>query len=205
MPIFERIRGDSSPSRTRQRYGRGDEGRAEHDARVQSLLIAGRSGVGKTTVSYEVSELLRQRDIAHALIDGDNLDAVYPPAEGSDLAEANLTAIWQNYRALGHHRLIYVNTVSVLEDAMIRRALGGDIEVTAILLTAADATVRERLGQREIGSTLDMHLERSASAASYLEASASDAVHRVATDGRSVPEVAAEIVRLAAWDRGDSR
>lgn len=170
-------------------------------ARIQVVLIGGRSGAGKTTVSYEVSELLRRRDVAHALVDGDNLDAVHPSVTGSALAEANLAAIWHNYAALGHHRLVYVNTVSVLEDAMIRRALGGgEIVVTAILLTADDATVRERLGQREIGTTLDVHLERSDRAARHLETTAADAVHRVATDGRSVPEIAAEIVRLAGWD-----
>lgn len=163
--------------------------------RVEVLLIAGRSGVGKSTVSYEVSELLRRHDVAHALIDGDNLDAVYPPAEGSALAEANLAAIWRNYAALGHCRAIYVNTVSVLEGAMIRRALG-DVAITGVLLTADDATIHERLGRREIGSTLEIHLERSASASRHLDATAGDAVHRVATDGRSVAEIATAIVAL---------
>jgi Cdc6-like AAA superfamily ATPase len=170
---------------------------------LTALLIGGRSGVGKTTVSYEVSELLRRHDIAHALVDGDNLDAVYPNVDGPALAEANLAALWRNYRALGHCRLIYVNTVSVLEADMIRRALGdGEVGITGILLTADDATARERLGLREIGSTLDVHLERSARAARHLEATASGAVHRVATDDRPVGEIAAEIVRLTGWAEG---
>jgi hypothetical protein len=167
--------------------------------RVQALLIGGRSGVGKTTVSYEVSERLRRHDIAHALIDGDNLDRVYPPAKGPALAEANLAAIWRNYGALGHTRAIYVNTVSVLEPDVIRRALGGEVAITGVLLTAGDATIGARLGRREIGSALDIHLERSAMAARHLEVSAGDAVHRVATDGRSVAAIAAEIVRLTEW------
>lgn len=167
---------------------------------VQALLIGGRSGAGKTTVSYEVSEVLSRRDVAHVLIDGDNLDAVYPSVEGAALAEANLSAIWRNYASLGHRRLIYVNTVSVLEDEMIRRALGGEVAITGVLLTAGDGVIGERLGQREIGSMLDIHLDRSSRAARHLEATAGDSVHRVATDGRSVPEIAADIVRLAGWD-----
>lgn len=166
---------------------------------LAALLIGGRFGVGKTAVSYEVSALLRQHDVAHALIDGDNLDAVYPPVEGPALAEANLAAIWRNYAALGLRRVIYVNTVSVLESDMIHRALGGDVAATGVLLTARDSVIRERLGQREIGSTLAIHLERSARAASHLEATASEPVHRVPTDGRSVKEIAAEIVRLTGW------
>jgi hypothetical protein len=45
------------------------------------------------------------------------------------------------------------------------------------------------------GSTLDIHLERSARAARHREAFASDGLHRVKTDGRSVAEIAAEIAR----------
>src|SRR6187200_1614280 len=37
------------------------------------------SGVGKTTVAYEVSAMLAARDVAHALIDTDNLDHIHPP------------------------------------------------------------------------------------------------------------------------------
>ncbi|HYH13481.1 MAG TPA: adenylyl-sulfate kinase [Thermomicrobiales bacterium] len=166
---------------------------------MRALLIAGRSGVGKSTVSYEVSELLRQHDVAHALVDGDNLDAVHPSVEGSSLAEANLRAIWSNYRALGHDRMIYVNTVSVLESEMIRRAIGKDAEISGILLTASDDTAGERLRTREIGSTLDVHIERSAAAAGFLEDAAPDWVHRVPTDGRSVTEIAASILRLTGW------
>lgn len=168
---------------------------------IKVLLIAGRSGVGKTTVSYEVSEQLRTHDVAHALIDGDNLDAVYPRSEGSALTEANLAAIWQNYRALGHHRLIYVNTVSVLEGDMIRRALGDEAEIRGVLLIAMNTTVSQRLGRREIGSALDVHLQRSSEAAAHLEASAADWVNRLSTDNRSVKDIAESIIRLTGWVR----
>ena len=40
---------------------------------VPVLLLTGPSGVGKTTVAYEVSAMLAARDVAHALIDTDNL------------------------------------------------------------------------------------------------------------------------------------
>lgn len=167
--------------------------------RVEALVLAGRSGVGKTTVSYEVSDRLARLGVAHALIDGDNLDAVVPPTRGSALAEANLAAVWRNYAALGHRRAIYVNTVSVLEEGMIRRALGGDVAIIGVLLTAGDAEIEDRLGRREIGSALDAHLARSAAAAARLDAAAPGWVHRVATDGRAVEEVAATVVSLTGW------
>lgn len=166
---------------------------------IKVLLLGGRSGVGKTTVSYEISHQLQERDVAHALIDGDNLDAVYPKPENFDPTWSNLAAIWRNYRALGHHRMIYVNTVSVLEEERVRGAIGDDVEIMGVLLTSSHATVAERLGQREIGSTLEFHLERSSAASVHLEKTAGEWVHRVPTDGRSVQEIAESIVQLTGW------
>src|SRR5665811_248111 len=104
-----------------------------------------------------------------------------------------------------HHRLIYVNTVSVLEREMIVRALGedADVQVTGVLLTASDKIARVRLTQREIGSALDVHLERSANASIHLTSTAPGWVHRVPTDGRSVREIAEEIVELSGWGDED--
>jgi ABC-type dipeptide/oligopeptide/nickel transport system ATPase subunit len=48
----------------------------------EALLIGGRSGVGKSTVGWEVSAQLQDRSVAHCLIEGDFLDQAYPPPEG---------------------------------------------------------------------------------------------------------------------------
>jgi hypothetical protein len=68
-----------------------------------------------------------------------------------------------------------------------------------VLLTCSDGTARGRLGRREIGTGLDWHIERSTVMAVRLDAQAPDWVHRVATDGRPVADIAAEILRLAGW------
>jgi hypothetical protein len=95
--------------------------------------------------------------------------------------------------------LIYVNTVSVLEDQMIRRALVDEAEITGVLLTSMDATASERLAHREIGSALERHLGRSAENAARLETAAGDWVHRVPTDDRSVRDIAKSIVGITGW------
>ena len=165
------------------------------------LFLGGRSGVGKTTVALEVSCLLAVADVAHALIEGDNLDQAHPAPwrEGIDLAERNLAAMWRNYRETGHSRLIYTNTVSVLQIAPLSAALGGDVRVTGVLLTADDATAASRLARREIGGGLAEALGRSASAATTLEAEAPEGVHRVPTDGRDVADIAAGLIALTGW------
>ena len=170
---------------------------------VQVLLIGGRAGVGKTSAAYEVSARLRALGVAHCHVEGDNLDAAYPRAgddpSGTRLTEANLAALWANYAAIGHHRLLYVNTVSILEPDLVTRAVGGQAQVTGVLLTATDETTRTRLGTREIGSGLQLHLERSGRMAALLEQRAPAGTHRVGTDQRTIGEVAADVIDLSGW------
>src|ERR1017187_3900274 len=72
----------------------------------EALLIGGRSGVGKSTVAWEVSAQLQDCSVAHCLIEGDFLDQAYPPPEGDPTrrkrTEDNLTALWRNFAALGY-------------------------------------------------------------------------------------------------------
>jgi gluconate kinase len=170
---------------------------------TELLLISGRSGVGKSTVAGELHNLLAQADVRHALIEGDNLDLAHPAPWGYGLADKNLRAMWLNYRTLGYRRLIYVNTVSVLLERELTAALGGRVEVTGILLTADEESVRLRLSSREVGSALTLHLQRSRDRALELDLRSPASVHRISTDGRSATRIAREISDIVGW-RPDS-
>ncbi len=101
--------------------------------------------------------------------------------------------------AAGQRRLIYTDTVSALEAEAIGGVMRGDaVRTTRVLLTAGEATVRERLGLREVGSQYDVHVERSLRMARRLAEQAPEGTVRVPTDGRSVPDIAAEVVRATA-------
>ncbi|WP_306750442.1 hypothetical protein [Saccharothrix yanglingensis] len=169
------------------------------------LLIGGGAGVGKSSAGWEVSALWQARGTAHCHAEGDFLDQIHPaPADDphrTAITERNLAAIWANYAALGQTRLIYTNTVSVLEEPMIVRALGpGDpVRVTSVLLTATEDTVRARLAGREVGSLFDAHVRRSLAAARTLDRDAPPHTARIATDGLPVVAVAARIADLAGW------
>jgi hypothetical protein len=108
--------------------------------------------------------------------------------------------MWSNYLAIGHERLIYTNTASVLPGVVERltAAIGGNPRVHGVLLTATDHAVQERLAQREVGGGLAEHLERSRRMNEKLDV-ALPWVHRLPTDDRTVVEVAAEIARLLSW------
>jgi hypothetical protein len=163
------------------------------------IFIGGRSGVGKTSVAAEASTILQRADLPHAVIDGDNLDQAYPEPwrNGRDLAEQNLAAMWANYRSAGYFRLLYTNTVSVLQIPTLVAALGTDVRSFGVLLTATDTTAAQRLARREIGTALEEHLERSVIAAAKLN-EASTAC-RIVTDDRAVREIAHEILWAAGW------
>lgn len=176
---------------------------AKGDNECEVLLIGGRSGAGKSTVAWEVSSRLQRLEVAHAFVEGDFLDQVHPAPENdphrTKITSRNLAAIWANYRELGCRRLIYCNTVAVLESDMITGAMGGPVEPIGVLLTAESSVAADRLRGREIGSELEAHLERSANAAAYLESHAPAWAHRLPTDGHAVAETAAAVVELTGW------
>ncbi|MGW0708484.1 hypothetical protein ACWD4G_21445 [Streptomyces sp. NPDC002643] len=175
---------------------------------TEVLLIGGRAGVGKTTVGWEVSDLLRVGQVAHALIEGDFMAQVHPAPQGdprrADLAERNLTAVWGNYAALGYRRLIYTNTLSVMPDTegAFRRAMGADVRIVRVLLTATDDTTERRLRGREIGSELERELQGSLRKARLLDERAPTDTLRVSTDGRSVVDIATEVLAATGWLEG---
>jgi predicted kinase len=168
------------------------------------LLIGGGAGVGKTTVAWEVSAALQRKKTAHCLVEGDYMDQIHPAPDDdphrSAITERNIAAVWSNYAALGQHRLIYTNTVSILEEKMVSRAMGGgNVRATCILLTAEEATVRQRLAQREIGSQLHAHIERSLWRSRRLDEEAPAGTVRIPTDNRSVQDIAIRVLQAAAW------
>jgi predicted kinase len=172
---------------------------------AEVLLVGGRAGVGKTTVGWEVSARLRAAGVAHAVIDGDFMGQVHPAPEGDPhraaISERNLTAVWGNYVELGYRRLVYVNTVSVLDEAtgMFRRAMGDTVRIARVLLTATDETAEARLRGRELGSELESEVRGGVRKARMLDERAPVGTLRVVTDGRTVPDIAAEVAAATGW------
>lgn len=163
------------------------------------LFLGGRSGVGKTSVAMELHHLLSAADVRHAVIEGDTLDLAHPAPWAHHLAERNLSDLWRNYRSLGYRRLIYTNTVSVLETGTLTAAMGDDPRVTAVLLTSSEDTARERLTARERGSDLQASLKRSSRRAAELDATAPAWVHRLNTDDQALDTLARQLRVWIGW------
>jgi anion-transporting ArsA/GET3 family ATPase len=52
---------------------------------MQLLLITGPAGVGKSTLSWEMSAQLAAAQVAHAVIETDELDRVFPHPNADEL------------------------------------------------------------------------------------------------------------------------
>lgn len=82
---------------------------------------------------------------------------------------------------------------------MFERVMGPEVRIVRVLLTASDATARERLVGRELGSELERELEGSIRKARLLDQRVPAEAVRVATDGRSVVDIAREVVTATGW------
>lgn len=170
--------------------------------RSEVLFIGGRSGVGKSSAAFELHAQLAERDIKHCVIEGDTLDLAYPAPWEHHLAERNLSAVWNNYRSLGYRRMIYTNTVSVRFTEQLAAAMGDEPRITAVLLTSTDETAHARLRGRVQNDDLLEHINHSNARSRELESLTPSWVHRIATDGRSVKDIASELHALIAWPAG---
>jgi gluconate kinase len=178
-----------------------EDARHTGEGAIDAVLISGAAGVGKSSTAFEMSMQLQAAGVAHALIDTDELDRIYPvPDDLSRLTERNLSAIWQGFRERGASRVIivgvYVHEPSEL--AWLRRAIP-DARFTLVRLAASFATLADRIGRREIGSDSTGQLERTRVQLRKLEAERRPDVQVIRTDDAHVADTAARIIRLVGW------
>jgi len=171
---------------------------------IPVLLIRGPSGVGKTTVAHEISALLRERSLAHALVDTDDLVRIVPvpaaDARAARLAALNLSALWANYRAAGARRLILVGVIESLASdvAWIRESVPA-AQLYVVRLRASRDALHERLSRRHSTPSFDEHLCTSIAVGTRMDREAAGAGAVVETTGRPVGDVARDILRCSGW------
>lgn len=177
---------------------------------VQILLITGAAGVGKSTLCWEISAQLAEAGVAHAALESDELDRVFPKPTAAqmerlgpgttDISALTLAGIWAPYRALGIRRLIMSGVM--LHPQFDRRWILSAIpeaEITIVRLLASDETLMERLVGREIGSGAAAQAERTLRQARRLASEAPGTSLRVETDDRGPIELARSILQQVGW------
>ncbi len=178
----------------------------------QILLITGPAGIGKSTLCWEIGARLSALGIAHALIETDELDRVFPRPTlpeldkidpGTvDVSSINLAALWSTYRALGHTRLIMSGVMVNLDfdRTWILRAIP-DATITVVRLQAAESTLLARLARREIGSGREEQIQRTLRQTRRMAGEQTGGVIPVPTDGRTPQELVETIIRELGWEK----
>jgi hypothetical protein len=169
---------------------------------VAVVIVSGTLGAGKTAVTDEMSVLLQEAGMPHAIIDVDHLGNAFPPPPedpwNERLATANVAALWCNFRDRGVRKLVLARAIRSPDHLEGYRRVIPGARVTVVRLTASPTTIRSRLGEWERGSLREWFLERSDALTAELEAAAvEDFV--VSNDDRPVREVAGEILDRLGW------
>ncbi|MFF2012937.1 hypothetical protein ACFVWY_28205 [Streptomyces sp. NPDC058195] len=169
---------------------------------TEVLVICGPAGVGKSSTAYEVARRLTELNVSHALIDSDELDRVHPwpPAgqEPSELARRNLTALWANFAAFGHTRLLITGVFTNLGSELpwISDAVP-NADITSIRLIAGLPTLKARIDRREIGSGASDQLRRTIQQLDQMGQSDPADTQVIDTSDQQVSDVAIRIIN--AW------
>ena len=126
------------------------------------LFFTGTVGAGKTTTAYAVGELLRARNVPHAVIDLDEFHRLWPPPAGDPFKQqvelANLRAVAANYREAGATYLLLAGVV-VRDRDRYEKALGEPVFLCR--LRPSLERVEGRLTARhEPGDERDWHVRR---------------------------------------------
>lgn len=170
---------------------------------LPTVLLTGAPGVGKTAVAKEMGELLLRAGARRAVIDLDVLGEVSPPCpEGtfnSPLVARNLAAIWPNFRDHGVDRLVLARVVGGKEEVAAYRSAIPEAAMRVCRIAAPPATVAERLAARETGIKRDFLLRITSGLDERLSRLGVEDFTVENAAGRSLTDVALEVLRLLGW------
>ncbi|MFY1692309.1 hypothetical protein [Plantactinospora sp. WMMB782] len=181
------------------------------------LWLCGATAVGKSTVGWQVYATLSRAGRRTAFVDLDQIGFYRPAGPGSSrdhrLRASNLAAVWQTYQATGLERLVVVGPVDDAETLRTYRAALPSVRIILCRLHAGRDSLAERVVLRGRGqgplipgdalkgqstARLRQIADEAAADAEALEGAAVGDL-RVDTDGRTVPDIAGEVVRRLGW------
>jgi hypothetical protein len=149
-------------------------------------------------IADEIHEQLCAADHRHAMVDFDHLGSAWP--RKVDVALRNLRSVWTNYADEGIDRLVIATMLRSREQLEgIRHSIPSSV-IMVCLLRADAATLDARLRARQVGSDLEGHLRDAAHFASFLDRAGLEDF-AIENEGRTVPEVASEILDRIGWLR----
>jgi adenylylsulfate kinase-like enzyme len=163
------------------------------------IVFSGTMGAGKTTVMGEASDILSQQGVVHATLDLDAMTTVGLPEHlARDVAARNLATVFANFVDHGIRHVLVAVAVETRADLQALRRAMSEPAMVVCRLVASEATLEQRIRQREPGMCQEQFVARARKLDAILDrAAVEDVIER--NDGRPVTEVAAAILRQAGW------
>ncbi|WP_172745755.1 AAA family ATPase [Neorhizobium sp. T7_12] len=186
------------------------------DDQIEILLLTGPAGVGKSTLSWEISARLAEAGIAHATIESDELDRIFPRPSRQDLERLSpgtidvsaltLKAIWSTYKELGSKRLILSGVMMHLDfdRRWITSAIPG-ARFTVVRLMATEENIASRLARRETEGSMEDQLGRSLRQMNRIATETGKDILYINTDGRTTSEITDEVLARIDWLKPQNR
>jgi hypothetical protein len=167
---------------------------------IPFLWLCGPSGVGKSTVGWEIFTQLQRVGIRTGYLDTDQIGLCYPaPTDDENnhrVKARNLGALWPNYRAAGIRCFVLSGGVVALDTARTYADRVDGAALTLCRLRAEPAELRSRFVRR--GWRPELAEESVVEAAELDRDDFADLL--VDTDGLSVPEVARRVrAQAGGW------
>lgn len=177
-------------------------------ARVPVLVVTGPVGVGKTTVTLALGDLLAAAGLPHTLVDMDWLRSTWPAPRDdrfhTGLGYRALAALAREARAAGSGRFVIADVVETwAQRDEYARAIPG-AEVTVARLLADLGTIEARIARRAAGADDPWEPRRAAELIGIMDANAV-ADLTIDTTGLAPMEIAREIAARLAWLSDEGR
>jgi predicted kinase len=165
---------------------------------VEVLVLHGPPGSGKTTLSRAIAEVLRKADAPHAVIDLDDLSNVFPHPRRS-FARENLQAIWPNYAAIPHLKVVMPSVIAAQEEREQLRAATPGARFLVCELTVPESVLKDRVTAREPNEFWRAKLRKYVDLYHQRTDLAEISDFQVNTHGCTVDEAAWQVVEKAGW------
>jgi hypothetical protein len=161
------------------------------------VVVTGPVGVGKTVVTWEMAELLDERDVPYLRYDADAVHYRPHPPDDRFGERVTLDVLGYTWRLLRSPRVLLPKVVETRDWIDRYRAVIPDADVTIVRLNAPRDLVADRVRSREIGAGLDWHLARAIELEEHWAANPVEDF-TVANIG-PVRDVALEVLERVGW------
>ncbi len=157
-------------------------------------------GAGKTAVLAEGSDILAERQIAHAAIDLDALGVAHLPFPRfrDEVMYDNLRSICRNYCSVGVQRFLLARAVEDEAHLRLIREIIPAANTVVCRLAVSIQTMKRRVEMRESGIWQQEYIARVAKLNSILDRAQLEDF-AVTNEDRPLTEVAVELLVRAGW------